>query len=153
MKRKKKKQKKIKYGLPDKIEGFLIGGMIFLLFLADILQNKIQDFGLDYPVSIWAGMTVLAINLFWIAIALYTIFLTLIISRSIWTRGTSHKLDVAVGIMAFIGLVIVVVGAIGAFYFQPPEPIPWVYNIPQITFYHIGMALEVIAGLYFSITK
>jgi hypothetical protein len=149
-----KKRKKIRFGFPKKIEGFLIGGMIFLLFMLDILQNKIQDFGLDYVVTYFtAGKTVPAIDLFWVAVIGFTIFATLVFSRSIWEGRKDMKVDVFFGIIMFVGLVLIIAGAIAAFSFKGPEPVPWFYNIPQISFYHIGMLMEIIGGLYFAITK
>lgn len=149
-----KTHKKLEFGLPSKIEGFLIGGMIFLLFLIDILQNKIQDFGLGYVVTYaTAGHVIPAINIFWIAIFLFTFFAVLVFGRSIWQGRTDRKVDVFFGVLMFIGLILLIAGAIAAFNFAAPQGVPWFYGIPQITFYHIGMAMEVIAGLYFAITK
>jgi len=148
------KHKKIQFRFPNKIEGFLIGGMIFLLFMMDILQNKIQDFGLDYSVTYFtAGKTVPAIDLFWVAIILFTIFATLVFSRSIWEGRKDRKIDVFFGCLMFVGLILIVAGAIAAFSFKGHEPVPWFYNIPQISFYHIGMLTEIIGGLYFATTK
>jgi hypothetical protein len=149
-----KKKAKIQFGLPSKVEGLLIGGMIFLLFLIDILQNKIQDFGLQYVVTYaTAGKTVPAIDVFWIAIILFTIFAVFVFSRSIWEGRTDRKVDIIFGVIMFVGLVLIVAGAIAAFLYQGPDPVTWFYNIPQISFYHIGMLFEIIGGLYFAITK
>jgi hypothetical protein len=149
-----KTNKKLQWGLPNKVEGFLIGSLLLLLFLIDILQNKIQDFGLGYAVTFaTAGHLVLAINLFWIAVGLFTIISVLVFSRSIWQGRTDRKVDVFFGVLMFLGLVLLVAGAIGAFNFQAPEAVAWFYGLPQITFYHIGMLMEIIAGLYFATTK
>ncbi len=146
--------KKLQFGLPSKVEGFLIGGMLLLLFLIDILQNKIQDFGLGYAVTYaTAGHVIPAIDIFWVAVGLFTVFAVFVFSRSIWEGRTDRKIDVFFGLIMFIGLVLLVTGAIAAFNFQAPIGVPWFYGIPQITFYHIGMLMEIIAGLYFAITK
>ena len=149
-----KKHRKIQWGLPSKVEGLLVGGLIFLLFLIDILQNKIQDFGLQYVVTYaTAGKVIPAIWVFWVAIFLFTIFAVFLFSRSIWQGRTDRKVDVLFGIFMFAGLVLIVAGSIGAFLYKGPDPVSWFYNIPQISFYHIGMGMEIIAGLYFAITK
>jgi hypothetical protein len=149
-----KKHRRVQFGLPSKVEGFLIGGMILLLFLIDILQNKVQDFGLDYAVTYsTAGNVIPAIDLFWIGIGLFTIFSVFVFSRSIWQGRTDRKVDVLFGVLMFVGLVLLVAGAIAAFNFQAPVGVPWFYGIPQISFYHVGMLMEIIAALYFAITK
>lgn len=151
---KSKTKKRIQFGLPSKVEGFLIGGMIFLLFLIDILQNKIQDFGMDYVVTYaTAGKVMPAIDIFWVAVFLYTFFAALVFGRSIWEGRTDRKVDLIFGTMMFIGLVLLIAGAIAAFLHAAPEGVSWFYFIPQITFYHIGMAFSVIAAMYFAITK
>ncbi len=151
---KSKSQRKIHFGLPSKLEGFLIGGMIFLLFMIDILQNKVQDFGMDYAVTYaTAGHVIPAIDLFWIGIGLFTIFAVFVFSRSIWQGRTDRKIDIFFGVFMFIGLVLLVAGAIAAFNFQAPVGVPWFYGLPQISFYHVGILMEIIASLYFAITK
>lgn len=150
----KKTHKKLQWGLPNRVEGFLIGGMLLLLFLIDILQNKIQDFGLDYVVTYsTAGKVIPAIDIFWIAIFLFTIFACLVFSRSIWEGRTDRKIDLFFGTLMFVGLILLVAGAIAAFTHAAPEAVSWFYYIPQITFYHIGMLFEIIGGLYFAVTK
>jgi hypothetical protein len=149
-----KNKKRLQFGLPSKVEGFLIVGMVFLLFLIDILQNKIQDFGMDYVVTYaTAGKVMPAIDIFWIAIFLFTFFAALVFGRSIREGRTDRKIDLIFGTMMFIGLVLIVAGAIAAFLHAAPQPVPWFYGIPQITFYHIGMLMEIVAALYFGITK
>jgi hypothetical protein len=149
-----KSQRRIQFGLPSKVEGFLIGGMIFLLFMVDIIQNEIQNFGLGYYVTFaTAGHLIKAIDLFWIGILLFTIFAVFVFSRSIWEGRTDRKIDIFFGGLMFVGLVLLIAGAIGAFNFQPAQGVPWFYGLPQITIYHIGMLMEIIAGLYFAITK
>lgn len=152
--KKKKTKKKIHFGLPSKLEGFLIGGMILLLFLIDVLQNKIQDFGLDYVVTYsTAGNVIPAVDIFWVAVFLFTIFASLVFARSIWEGRTDRKVDLFFGTLMFIGLVLLVAGAIGAFTHSAPEAVSWFYHIPQITFYHIGMLFAIIGAMYFAITK
>jgi|PlaIllAssembly_1097288.scaffolds.fasta_scaffold00281_3 hypothetical protein len=148
------KNKRLQFGLPDKVEGFLVGALIFLLFLIDILQNKIQDFGLDYVVTYaTAGKVIPAIDIFWIAVFLFTIVAVFLFSRSIWQGRTDRKIDIVFGVIMFVGLILLIAGAIGAFLYKAPEGVIWFYGIPQITFYHIGMLMEIIAGMYFAITK
>jgi hypothetical protein len=148
------KNKRLQFGLPDKVEGFLVGALIFLLFLIDILQNKIQDFGLDYVVTYaTAGKVIPAIDIFWIAVFLFTIVAVFLFSRSIWQGRTDRKIDIIFGVIMFVGLILLIAGAIGAFLYKAPEGVIWFYGIPQITFYHIGMLMEIIAGMYFAITK
>lgn len=149
-----KLKKRIQFGLPSKVEGFLVGALIFLLFLIDILQNKIQDFGLDYVVTYaTAGKVIPAIDIFWIAVFLFTFVAVLLFSRNMWEARYDRKIDIFFGAIMFLGLVLLVAGAIGAFLYKAPEGVIWFYGIPQITFYHIGMLMEIVAGMYFAITK
>lgn len=146
--------KRIKFGLPSKVEGFLVGALIFLLFLIDILQNKIQDFGMGYVVTYaTAGKVIPAIDIFWIAVFLFTFVAVLLFGRNIWEARYDRKIDLFFGVIMFLGLVLLVSGAIAAFLYKAPQGVVWFYGIPQITFYHIGMLMEVISAMYFAITK
>lgn len=148
-----KKVEKIKFGLPDKLERFLIAALFLLLFFFDVLQNKFLDLGLDYRVNVISGISFRAINGFWIVILAYHIVLFSLISRSIWKRGTHHFYDFVVGIFAIIGVFAVIAGALLGIYFGANEMIPFIFNITQINLYHIGIGLQVLSALYFIFTK
>ena len=144
----------IRLGLPDKIEGFFLGGMFLFLYWQDVLQNKFQDLGLGHQVTWITGITTKAINLFWVTIIFYHIFLFSVIARSIWLkRSTHHYLDFIIGAIMIIGIFFVITGAIAGIYFETNVPIEWFFNITQINIYHIGIAIQIIGALYFSITK
>ena len=66
-----KNLKKIKFRLPKRIEVVLIAIAIFLLFWADVLQNKTIDLGLDYKVHLTESITFTAISAFWFVLIFY----------------------------------------------------------------------------------
>lgn len=146
-------ERQIKFGFPDLLESFLIGALFLFLFLFDVLQNKFQDLGLDYRVHITSGITFNAIAGFWVVILIYHIILMALIVRSVWEKGTHHIWDYIIGALTLIGLFIIIAGAIAGIYFDASEAISWMFNIKQITFYHMGVALQVIGALYFLMTK
>jgi hypothetical protein len=149
-----KTKQKVKFELPSKVEGFLVFAMAMLIFLIDILQNKIQDFGMNYVVTYAsAGKLLPAIDLFWIAVFTYTIITVFLFSRNIWEGRLDRKVDILFGIFMFVGLVLLVAGAVAGFTHSAPQPVSWFYYVPQITFYHIGMLFSIIGGLWFAITK
>jgi hypothetical protein len=143
----------MKFKKLKQIEGFLLGGMIFLLFLIVIVQDILQNRGIDHQVMIYAGQTISTILVFWIAVLLYNIFLFLLISRSVWEKRLNRNLDVVIGAITFIGFTLLLVGAIAGFTYMRTDTINWFFNIKQMIFYNIGIFFEVIGGLYFAITK
>lgn len=149
----KRRKKLVKYAIPSKIESILIGMLFLLLFLFDILQNKFQDLGLDYEVTVFSGLTFTAITGFWIALIIYLFIFFALIIRSAWDRATHPNIDYFIGIITLFGLFMIVTGAIGGIYFGTNEGITWLFNLKQINLYHIGVALQVIGALYFLVTK
>ena len=143
-------KKKIHFSLPTRIETFLLVTIVFLLFLADISLHKAADFGLDYKVTVFSGLQIKAIILFWVGIILYHILLVVLISRALLDRGTHHFYDAFTGIFILFGVAVILSGAL--FHFNP-SPIP-VFNIvvSVIDFYHFGIALQVIGLIYYSLT-
>jgi uncharacterized membrane-anchored protein YitT (DUF2179 family) len=146
---------KIKFSLPKFNWELGLVVLAFLLFMVfDFGQNALQPSSAGassnwYGVT-WFGLTNLAT--FWIFFALYNIVLFIIYGRALRSRKTSYKFDVIFGVIAFIGLLAILGGGIGAMYFNGDAVLPYI-GLQQITFYHIGVACQLIALLYFILTE
>tara|TARA_Y100000310_G_C20685663_1_gene818771 strand:+ start:1248 stop:1715 length:468 start_codon:yes stop_codon:yes gene_type:complete len=147
----------IKFKPPERVEVVLLVLMVFTLFLADVNQNKFNDFGLDYKVTFYQDLGALgtfqmkAITLFWVAIIIFHILLVSVFTLSILKRGTFYGFDLIAGIVALLGLVILVSGALLTIY-TAKVPVFW-GTIAVVTYYHVGILLEVLAGLWFASTE
>ena len=144
-------KKRLTFKLPDRFELglFVLAGLFLIVF--DYTQNMFQKFqDLAYR-TIFFGMQ--AINLFWITFLAYHVVLFVAYFRAIRKRTTSYYYDWAFGSLAFVGMFFLLVGGIGAMYFQPTMALPFFFNIPQITVYHFGGVVLQLIGLgYFIIT-
>ncbi len=147
-----KKKRKIHFRPPKRLEVILIATAIFVLFLADVTQNKVLDLGLNYKVSFIEGVTVLAITLFWIAIIVYHILLFTLILNSLFKKRTHHIYDAIFGILALFGVTVIVSGALLSIY---TTDIPFFgISIPAITYYHVfGILPQIIAMAWFASTE
>lgn len=147
----------VKPGLPDKYEWILVGFALLSLWWLDTLQNKFIDLGLSYKVTFISGITYPAVNLFWIAVGLYHLFLFGTITRSMTShkhRTTHHYLDFVFGFIGILGIFFLVGGAISGIYFGADESLPFFFNITQINMYHLGgIFLQLISVGWFMFTN
>lgn len=148
-----KNLKKIKFRLPKRIEVVLIAIAIFLLFWADVLQNKAIDFGLDYKVHLTESVIFTSISAFWFVLIFYHITLLTLFVYSILQKGTHYFWDFVIGVLASFGIGVIMTGAITGVYDIKQIPF-FTFNLGLITFYHIfGIFPQIIAMFYFAFTE
>lgn len=142
---------KFKFGFPTNIElGLVIVAFLFFIVM-DASQNIAQDSGSPFSIMTWWGLT--AVVSWWIFFGLYNVALFVVFGRSLRSPATSYKYDVIFGIVAFVGLLFILGAGIFAFYGSADTGIPYFFNIPQISVYHGGIAMQLSALLYFIITE
>lgn len=149
------KKWKINFSLPSNFElGLVVLAFIFFMIM-DYGQNGFQPTHAGDPSNwyglTWFGLTYLAT--FWLFFALYNITLFVVFGRALRSRKTSYRYDVVFGILAFVGLLAVLGGGIGALYFNGDASLSYAGGIPQITLYHIGIACQLASLLYFIVTE
>lgn len=142
----------IRFKLPKRFEIGLISFSIFMLFWADVAQNKFLDLGVNYKVSFWTGFSMFATTAFWIAIILYEIGLFSLILYSFIKKGTHFVWDWLVAIIAVFGLGIIMTGANLGVYTS--DVIFFATSYSQVTFYHLfGILPQILAMFYFAFTE
>jgi len=145
------KDKAIKFGSPHRIEMMLIFAYALLFMWWDLLQNKILDLGIDYRVSWLSGITTSALDLAIIILILFHIALMGLFLMSLKSKSTHRFWDILVGTLAFFGVAIVLAGFINDIY-SPTIRFLFV-DMASVNFYHLGVGLEIFAGLYWATTK
>ncbi|MAG47923.1 hypothetical protein CL617_04920 [archaeon] len=152
------KQKKVKWGRPDKFEILLLLAYGLFLYLFNDMVNLMSNDPLLFKATgqIISGLSIPIIGILWVSLILFHVSLFGLVSRSIWKRGTTHKyIDMGVGMWMFIGVFAVIISTVVMLSGRPPEyEIPWLFGVGRITLYHAGLFLFQIPGMvYFAITK
>lgn len=141
---------KLKFSLPKNLELVMVI-LAFLFFIVmDASQNIAQGSTMPFETITWFGLS--ALVSWWVFFGLYNVMLFFVFGRSLRQQATSYKYDLIFGILAFVGLLFILGAGIGAFYVTADVPLSYMFNLPQITGYHIGIFCQLIALLYFIIT-
>jgi hypothetical protein len=141
----------IAFGLPDKFETFLVFmfGIFFLWW--DLLQNKVLDLGKDYRVTWFGDITSRALDLSIVILICFHIVLLTLFIMSLKSKRTHEQWDIIVGGLAFFGVAIVLAGFVNSLY---SETIRFLFiDMKSISFYHIGVGIEMFAGAYWALSK
>jgi hypothetical protein len=141
--------KRIAFGLPKRFEIFLLVMYSLLLFLFDINQNKRIDFGPDYMVTVFEGFKINAGDLALVALILFHLVLFTLFVYSLKRPGTHEYWDIAIGALALFGVAILLAG-----YMNEINNVPTYFfvELESVSFYHIGIAFQIIAAVYWSLT-
>ena len=140
----------VDWEFPKKLEIAMLVLMVFSLFLFDINLNKLSDKGMDYEVTVFGDMKIPALTLFWASIIVYHLLLIGIYTRAIMKEGTHYVIDYIVGAVQMFGTLILLSGAWGHFYFETINL--GFTTIKTITYYHVGIALQVIGSFWWATT-
>jgi len=142
---------KVSFEFPKRLEIVLLVLMIFTLFLFDINLNKLTDKGLDYKAAIFGEIMIKSIILFWSSIIVYHLILFTLYTRAVLSKGTHHIWDFIFGAVSVFGTLILISGALLHFY---SETLPFFGSIIKtITYYHIGIGLQIVGAVFFAITE
>ena len=143
--------KEITIGTPRRWEFILLFLYAVFFLWWDVLQNKVLDLGINYRVTWFSGITTSALDLAIIILILFHIVLMSLFVLSLKSKDTSSFWDVFVGTMAFFGVAIVLTGFVNSHY---SETIRFMFiNMGSTDFYHIGVFIEMVSGLYWAMTK
>lgn len=134
---------------PEKLILFL---HIFFFFIADLAQNKAVDLGSDYRVIVFGQITALAVDVWVVFLILFHITLLTLFLMSLRSKFTNRVYDVIVGAIALFGVAILLAGVLPQLY--GAESVRFLFfNFRPIDFYHMGVYMEIFAGLYWAFTK
>jgi len=147
--------KEIVIGTPHRVEMVLIFAYAVFFLWWDVLQNKVLDLGIDYRVTWFAGLSSTALDLAIIILILFHVVLMSLFVTSLDIGGkrkdTHHLWDIIIGTLALFGVAIVLSGWLWSI---DHETIRFLFvNMKSISFYHIGVSFEMLAGTYWAFTK
>lgn len=138
----------------DKIELLALLFFIMGIFLLDVNLNMIAVFGGDVKAPVFNGNLVSSMSMFWFGFLVTSFSFLLFSIRSLYKRKVFKKFDLFFAIIGIIGLAIIFAGGLLIFAGGDNLVIPFFsHNIARIDFYHLGIVLEFITILYFSLTK
>lgn len=147
--------KKFKYTAADKTEVLSLLLWVLSLFLLDVNANLIGAYGSDTYVNLLFGKTIPATTMFWTGFLGAAFFFTLIATRKLYhPKHKKNRFDVFFTVVGTLGLMIILSGGMLLFWFQNNLEIPFfALTLTRITYYHIGIGIEIFTLLYFAITK
>lgn len=150
--------KKISLGTPRKWEVVLLTFYFIFFFIGNQAQNKFLDNGLDYevivlslPDSLGGTISALAIDIWIIFIIIFHIILLALFLMSLKSKKTHRLFDSIFGGTALFGVAILFAGV----YNQINSDIIYFLfrAFKSISFYHIGVYIEIIYGVYLAFTR
>ena len=145
------KGKTITLGTPHRVEMILLFFYVTFFLWFDVLQNKVLDKGILYEVHWFGSVTSSALDLAVVLLILFHLTLMGLFLMSLRSKATHRNFDIIIGTLAFFGVAMVLSGFINDIY---AETIRFLFvDMASVTFYHIGVGLEMLAGLYWAITK
>jgi len=146
---------KIKDFLIDRMEILAFILFVLAIFLADVNLNMIMAYGMDVQVTIFGSHKVLSTSAFWFGFIFQLLIFSLIAFRSLYERKKKLGVfDVIFGVIGVIGLMITLSGGLLAFYHDSSLIIPFFkYKITRVSYYHIGIGLDILSLFYFALTK
>jgi hypothetical protein len=143
--------KQITLGTPHRVEMVLLFVYAVTYLWFDVIQNKVLDNGIYYMVSWVEGIKSSALDLSIIMLIIFHMVLMALFLMSLRSKGTNRFWDIIVGTLAFFGVAITLTGFVHGI---NSEQIRFLFiDMRTITFYHIGVGIEMFAGLYWAFTK
>jgi len=128
---------------------------ILSLFMMDVNHNLIGAYGKDTLVNLFGGEKVQATSMFWLGIVVAFACLLTVSIRSFYIKKSRIGiLDGVFCVLGAIGLMITLSGGLLIFWHDNALLIPvFGMEVTRITYYHIGIGLDIIAFIYFSLTN
>lgn len=146
------KKWKLKWELPTGFELGMVTLAGVLLWFLDASQNLAQGNIGNINVITWWGLP--ARLSWWIFLTMYTVVMFIIFARAIRSRNTSYQFDTGAIIISMSSMIFIIVAGSFAFYNGADVPIPYVFNLAQISIYHfMGIVGQIFAIVYFTITS
>lgn len=147
-----------KFGLPSKAEAVLLFFAGVTLFYLDVSQNKALDLGINYQTTYFGNIKSFALWNFYIGLFVYFVLLVIIIMLAVRNRHTHWRWDILNGSLAILGIAFLVGGFLSelAKLSNPAFAVPFVYPdwlLSPTTFYHLGVVISLITGLFFTFTE
>jgi hypothetical protein len=145
------KKKLIQFATPHRFELIMLS-LYFIFFLWwDVLQNQLLLMGMGHRVTWFAGITSSAMDLGVIVLIAFHIVLMTLFLYSLKSKATNRTYDIIAGTLAFFGVAIVLSGFMLA---QHETMIRFLFiNMNVVSYYHIGVAIEMLVGVYWAFTK
>ena len=156
--RRKKEKKLVKpeHVFLKKLEMFSVIVFIFSLFLLDVNANMLMAYGKEVMVTVFGDIFVASTSMFWLGFLIgLASFLTFTMTSIVMRKGALKKLDVFFAIIGGVGLGIILSGGLLVFgEMGELTTIPFFFwTLSRATYYHIGIGLEILTVLYFTLTR
>lgn len=145
------KRRVITFASPDRVEKILLFLFLFFFFIMDLAQNKFLDNGINFNVIVFWNLQMRALFVWQIFLILFHIVLVTLFVRSLKSKATDMFYDFIVGTLALFGVAILLAGVVNQIY---SPTINFLFlTFRSIDFYHLGVYIEIFAGLYWTVTK
>lgn len=121
----------------------------------DVNLNIISSSGVGTMVPLYGGKAVRATSGVWFGFIFALLFFFIMSIRSMYKRKHNlTKWDITFSVMGIMGLMITLSGGLILFTKEIDLLIPFFsYEIPRVLYYHTGIGLDLIAVIYFALTK
>jgi hypothetical protein len=141
----------ITFASPHRVEMLLL--LFYALFFLgfDIVKNTVTAFGVGHSNVFFGGITIPALDNAIIFLIAFHVILVSLFVRSILSRATHKSYDIFMGTFALFGVAILLAGFINELY-SPTIRFLFI-DMDSVSFYHIGVAFELIYALYLGFTK
>ena len=151
----KRKWNKFKDISANKAEVLALVLFILSIFLLDVNANIIGAYGPDVNVNIIEGIRIPSTWFFWIGfLGALVFFLILALRQKYRKKKYNSFFETLFIIVGTVGLMIILSGGMLLFWHDNYVLIPlFTKQIARITYYHIGITLELLTILYFALTK
>lgn len=143
--------KKITFAIASKIERTMILAYGIFLLWFNVLFVQLKDNGWEHKVTWFGNIQSSAFEQAIIILILFHLILMALVFVSINSKATNQIFDYFIAVLTIFGVAMVLTGFLLARYTTNIHFLFIDYNITD--FYIIGVALEVIGGLYYAFTK
>ena len=144
------KKKAIAFGTPKRVELILIALYFVTGLWFDILMNQTITLGLSHEVQWFGDITTNAWSLAIVMLIAFHIILVTLFLFSLKQKRTNRIYDLIVGTAALFGVAILLSGAFAQIYGNTVQLFGASLN--GTSYYHLGIATEAFAGLFWAFT-
>jgi len=155
MKKRNKPKKKVNHKrFGDRVAIFFILLFIFSLFLFDVNANLLAQYGVDVTVPVISNKIVAATSMFWLGFIVAVFSFFMFSTRHMYRKLKLRRLDLFFAMIGAIGLGIILSGGLLLFASADNLVIPFfTLSFSRLTYYHIGIGLEVLTAFYFALSN
>lgn len=152
-----KRRETLKLKKPTIKETFMIMGVFAAFYIFNDMVNiiSIDEAGHQAIGNFFNNINVPVIWPMWIALIIFILLLTLLVTRSVHIKGIHRRFDTYAGAWMFVGLILFAMAtALNLQGIPAEQPIAWFFDVTRNGVYHLGLVGFFIPGLvYFAATE